>query len=313
MWMTVAVSGFAQPLVAVVVLDQAARDQGYAVELEEWVIDDVLPVDVREGERVRIVDPDGGRHELDVAPGEAWEIAGPHGEAWMSRLGEEIRTDVIEVRGERASVQRLAESLGATLRIDGDRALLIRDDVLFDAPWVDAEVDALDEVRLVRVDATRAPTRTATSAPTRTATSAPTRSATSAPTSAPSSVAAPSAALSAPSARVEVNRCTLDPRSVAPPEVAEPPRPVAVEPVPEPLPPDAEARWALLDPAPYVGLFLCGDGTPLLLSASGAYSVPEQNGQWVVSAPGMIHLLVDGVDVGRAAIEVDRRHCRAVW
>ena len=51
----------------------------------------------------------------------------------------------------------------------------------------------------------------------------------------------------------------------------------------------------------------------MLLDGSGAFLHPEGNGEWYVSAPGVVRLLVDGAAWRRAAIEPDRRYCRAVW
>ena len=92
-----------EALVAVVVVDQEARESGYALALDGFLIDDALPVDVVEGDELVLVDPAGRTEPLDVAMGEAWEITGSDGEAWMSTLEEEVRTDVIAVRAPAAS------------------------------------------------------------------------------------------------------------------------------------------------------------------------------------------------------------------
>ena len=103
------------PLVAVVVVDQEARESGYALEIDGWLVDDALPVDVAEGEALQLVAPDGHTEPLDLAPGEAWEVTGPKGEAWMSLLDDEIRTDLIAVKGDARAIDALAKSLDADL------------------------------------------------------------------------------------------------------------------------------------------------------------------------------------------------------
>lgn len=293
----------AAPLVAVVVVDQEARDEGYAIALEDLVVGDALPVDVAEGEHVAVVAPDGERHPLDVAPGEAWEISGAAGEAWMSRLGEEVRTDVIVVRGEEQAIRALADALGAEVRGDGDRTWLVGEDILFDAPWVDPEgIGELREVKLVRVDEPIPADR-------------PSRLA--APIAAPVAVAAPTAApVAAPSGTpLDAVATTLPTRAkVACPDRKAPPPPPPAAP-PEPAAPSEPAgtQSPELDPMPYARMYLCGDGTPILLDPGGSFVHAEVAGEWYVSAPGVVHLLVGGGLWGRAAIEADRHYCRAVW
>jgi hypothetical protein len=296
----------ADPLVAVVVIDQAARDEGYALELEDLLIEDALPLDVGEGERVRIVDPDGGRHELDVAPGEAWEVSGPRGEAWMSRLGEEVRTDLLVVRGDPEAVEALARALGAEVVASPERTLLVREGILFDAPWAEVDgLDRLDEVGLVRVE-DAAPARPAS--PATLAVRPPS----------PVAIAPPSlAAAIAPEKaepRVEALPTGLArPRVEAPPEAPAEEEPVVEEPVAEePVPELLAVEEDPLDPVPYLGVWMCGDGTGLVLSAGG-FTSPDAKGTWYVSSPGVVRLLVRGAVWGRAAIETDRHYCRAVW
>jgi hypothetical protein len=211
----------------------------------------------------------------------------------MSKIGEEVRTDVIEVRGSADAVAELADALGAEVKARGDRVWLVRDDILFDAPWVgDEERASVDEVRFVPVEpevqVQTAPSAVAPRpvvralAPTRAGVAVSLESALSAP--APADGPAP-ASISDILAAVEA-----------------PPAPVAVAPT----------TPVELDPLAYVGLYLCGDGTMLLLSSGGHFSHSRAVGEWKVSAPGVVRLEVGGKLWGRAGIDVAERHCRAV-
>jgi hypothetical protein len=303
-WMTAVAS--ADPLVAVVVIDQEARDQGYAVELEDLVLDDALPIDVAEGEQVRIVDPDGGRHPLDVAPGEAWEVVGPDGEAWMSKLGEDVRTDVLVVRGDEAAIRALASELGARIRVEDGRTLLVGHDVLFAAPWVrSAAVDRVEEVGFVRVHPETAreddlPTTGRPSAPRRMVASAAPTARTVAPPSVVSTAVV--AAAATPKAPAPTVASTVSGSAGREEVVGE----EVVSQVPA-------AASASLDPGPYVGMYFCGDGTPIALDGAGHFASPHGSGEWFVSAPGVVRLQVNGAPLGRVAIEPDRHYCHAVW
>jgi hypothetical protein len=284
-------SALADPLVAVVVVDQEARDQGYALELEDLVVEDALPVDVADGEHVRIVDPDGGRHEIDVAPGEAWEVTGARGEAWMSRIGQDVRSDVLLVRGDEDAVRALAGALRADVRPGDGGLLLVRPGLLFDAPWASAPgLDRVDEVRFVRVDEARPAVRAVVAPVSATIATAPESPPVPPPTPTAEAAVAPVAAISKPEA----------PEDVVPTE--------------SPAEASPEDRLAVaLDPGPYVGTYFCGDGNPLILAGSGFFAAPQGKGEWYVSAPGVVHLVIDGQPWGRAAIEADRHYCHAVW
>lgn len=297
----------ADPLVAVVVVDEAAREEGYALQLEDLVLYEALPVAVGEGEEVRIVDPSGVRHALDVAPGEAWEITGPKGEAWMSRIGEEVRTDVLLVRGDDDAVGTLAEALGAEVVVEGEQTWLVGTDILFEAPWVGSEgLEKLAEVGLVRAEPVETPAepRGSVPPPRPVVVRQAVRAVAPAPVEAPP-VAAPVAAAPVAQAPVPVAAAVAvrAPERRAARVVEEP-----AAPAPEPA-----DRTAVLDPEAYVGLYLCGDGTGLLLDPSGVFLHPHGSGEWYVSAPGVVRMLVDGATWKRAAIETDRRYCRAVW
>ena len=288
-------SAQAQPLVAIVVVDQEARDSGYALEIDGWLVEDALPVDVAAGERVALVDSVGRAELLDLAPGEAWEVTGADGEAWMSKLDEEIRTDLIVVRGSEASIEALAESLNADVFSEDGRIYLSGKDILLDAPWVEDEAALeVEEVALVRVEAEAAegaePEQTGvfTPAPAR----IPTRSLAAAT---PAGLSSPAPAVDPPSTEAEGQA----EERVAP----ELPR---VEP---------EARPELRDdhPARYAGLHLCRDDV-LWLHPSGTYAFRGVDGVWSVATPGVVRLLTDdGQVLFRASIDPKSRFCRDVW
>lgn len=143
----------ADPVVAIVVMDEEAREQGYALELDGWLVEDALPIDVVEGETVHLVDADGQAEPLDVAAGEAWAISGEKGEAWMSVIGEDVRSDLVAVVGEAEAVVDLATDLGVDVFREGNRYYLKGDDVLFAVPWTEARMAAtIREVGLVGTD-----------------------------------------------------------------------------------------------------------------------------------------------------------------
>ncbi len=283
-------AALAAPQVAVVVVDLEAREEGYALALEDLVFEDALPVDVVEGDRVMVVDPDGGRHPLDVAPGEAWVVSGPEGEAWMARIGEEIRTDVLLVRGDADAVRGFAEAMGAEVRIDEDQVWLVGRDLLFQAPWAEARgLHRLDDVAFVPVGREPPPGAVAAVDP---------------------AVGGSRRSVSAP-ARVLLDR---SPDAVRGSEGEA--RVLEVTPAPEPEAPieeEVRSERDPLDPGPYVGLYHCADGQPLALQPGGTFAVAGGSGDWSVSAPGVVHLHLAGGGGLRAAIETDRHYCRAVW
>ncbi len=294
----------AQPLVAVVVVDEEAREHGYVLELDGWLVDDALPIDVVEGDVVQLVGPDGAAHPLDVAAGEAWEITGPQGEAWMSALQEDVRTDLIAVRGDRASVDALATTLGAEVLVRDGVTYLSGRDVLLDAPWVDDPVaQRVREVRLVRVDeasVAKQPVRS--------------RAALARPASHRGVVGTKPAPVAAPAPVLE----TVAPVKAAAPSVAEVAAPTP--PVDE-VPPRPSAESSIAsdlsrvehDRERYAGLYLCR-GTPLLLHPAGVYLLGEHQGSWHVGAPGVVRLQgPEGELWYRAAVEPDRAFCRELW
>ncbi len=282
----------AKPAVALVILDPEAREEGYALTLDGWRIDDALPVEVARGEAISLVDPDGRAEPLDVAGGEAWEIAGPKGEAWMSLLEEEIRTDVVLVQGDRRAIAALAVELGAELATAGEFTVLSAPGLLFDLPWVEG-VDRrqIERLRYVRVDegGREAP---APVAPVRTALGRR-------ELPRPSRVSAPVAAT---------------PTAAAVPErrAAVPAAPLTVSP-PAPDPGFAAEARSERDREHYSGTYLCRD-TLLVLDPSGVYAVGADRGVWSVGAPGVVRMYgPNGQLWYRAAFEPAGVSCRAVW
>lgn len=307
----------AQPLVAVVVVDEEARESGYALELGGWLVEDALPVDVVAGDVVRLVGPDGVAERLDVAAGEAWEIAGASGEAWMSALEEDVRTDLIAVKGSEAALAALATTLGAErFERDGVTYLAGRD-VLLDAPWVDDPVaQRVREIRYVRVDELGAAPTADRTASLRTAfrEGAVRRPAPLAPgpvgPAAETEPAPPSAPVAAPVASTTAAPATAasSPVAASAPVAAEPesPAPSAVDPL------AGRPEVETLREA-YAGMFLCRDN-PLYLHPAGVYFIGAHQGTWHVGAPGVVRLLgPDGALWYRAAIDPDRGHCRELW
>lgn len=292
LWMTAAALA-ADPLVAVVVIDQAAREEGFALELEDLILEDALPVDVAPGEHVRIVDPDGARHELDVAPGEAWEITGPDAEAWMSRIGEDVRSDVLVVKGDPIAVRALATALKAEVVREDGQTLLVRDGILFAAPWVVADdLDLIDEVSLRRAHTARpAVDRTPTRRPLAAAPARPLAvvSATPAAPIVPVLSAVPSATTPVAKAKPATSVAALAERS------------------------GRRATAVTLAREPYFGAWLCGDGRVAFL-AGNQFSAAGVEGTWVVSAPHVIRLYVGGQSWGRIAFsDAATPSCVAVW
>jgi len=302
----------AEPLVAVVVVDQEARESGYALQLDGWLVDDPLPVDVVEGDQLVLVGPEGHQEPLDVAAGEAWEVTGPDGEAWMSTLGDDVRTDLVAVRAPYETVRRLAEVLSAEIEVRDGVTYLAGPDVLYDVPWVEGhEARDLEEVRFVGVDELGAEV-------------ASERTASRARLGSLPATGAASRALAAP---------TPTPRAPTS-EVAEVPRPVAAaaaatptpEPVAEPTASDPDpdpVSDPVSDPDPgadrmddhlrYAGMYLCRD-QQLYLHPAGVYVFAGQQGEWTVGAPGVARLKgPDGELWYRAAIDPDRSFCREVW
>lgn len=298
-----AVVAQAQPRVAVVVVDEGARQEGYTLQLDDWVADDALPVDVAEGETVVLVSPDGSLDPLDVLPGEVWEITGQDGEAWMSLLDEEVRADVIRVRGPVSAIRALARSLDAEIVVDEGKVWLSGPDILLTAPWVDdplaREVRAVELVRVQDEDAATQVTSPAAEAPRR-------------------RVAAPVQAVTAvrPAPVVEAASVpNAEGAAIASePEVrARPESRARAESRPRSEARGRKAHRQAPPLAPYVGMHLCRDQV-LYLHPAGVYALGTAQGSWTVVAPGVVRLLSPSGELWyRAAINPNTGWCSAVW
>jgi hypothetical protein len=136
---------------ALVVVDARARNEGWVLEVADIVLEDALPVDVEPGETLHVLGPDG---TVDLTPqsGEIWTVSGPEGELWMGLLDDDIRADVVQVRGPTDALEALARTLDAELVDHEGTHWLVREDILLDLPWVeeDAAFD-LDAVDVVEV------------------------------------------------------------------------------------------------------------------------------------------------------------------
>jgi len=301
----------ADPLVAVVVIDQEARESGYALQLDGFLVDDAIPLDVVDGDELLLVDPDGRAEPLDVAVGEAWEITGPEGEAWMATLDEEVRTDLIAVKAPYRTVKRLAEALSAEVKVSDGVTYLAAPEVLYDLPWVEGlDTRRLEEVRYVRVDELvddDAPVRMVRKGVAR---RAPAVASVAVPEPAVDPVPAPMAAApavaSVPAPVVAAARPLANTWTAAPE-----PEPEPVVPVIAPVSDAQLAHEAQLEA--YAGLYLCRD-QQLFLHPAGIYVFAGQRGEWHVGAPGIARLEgPDGELWYRAAIEPERGFCREVW
>ncbi|MCB9675526.1 MAG: hypothetical protein H6737_10445 [Alphaproteobacteria bacterium] len=289
-------AAFAEPLVAVVVVDQEAREQGYALEIDGWLVNDALPVDVAKGEVLRLVDPAGRTEELDLAPGEAWEVTGPDGEAWMSLLDDEIRTDLIAVRGPAEAIGALAKSLDARIEVREGVVYLKGDDILLDAGWVDDELALqVDEVTFVRVRVREDDAQPARPAGRPAIAAVPAVLPVAVPAVAPTPVAAPEIAAPAADPVIDPRERT---RGRAKPEPKRPPPGRVV----------GEAAWEA-----YAGRHMCR-GEMMWLHPDGTYGFRGVVGYWQVVSPGIVRLeSLEHELWWRAAIEPTTGHCRDAW
>ena len=249
-----------------------------------------------------LVDPDGRTEPLDLAAGEAWEISGPQGEAWMSLLDEEIRTDLLAVRGSPSAVEALAEHLEAEVLSDGSTTWLSAPDILLNAPWVeDSRAAAITEVSLVRVEESLSAEQPST----------------------------PSAGAAAAVPRVPPSRLPADamPTSEAPTALPEAPAKALrgstracadkTPTVARPAAAELVDGWQDHDLAAagmeaYAGTHLCGDDV-LWLHPAGSFAVRGISGTWSVSAPGVIKMERAGQIEFLGSIHPDTGYCRAVW
>ncbi len=297
----------ADPLVAVVVVDQEAREEGYVLEIDGWLIEDALPIDVAEGESLELIDPSGHVEPLDVRPGEAWEVTGPRGEAWMSLLDDEIRTDLIAVKGSVESVDALAEALDADILLAEGTVYLKARDVLLDAAWVEDELALqIDQVELVRVrkadkgdEDGKLPSAARPRPARRTASIA--ASTWTRPVAAPVSVAEP---VNAP---VETEVSGGSAAAGAPDTSAEPVAPAPeVDEAVEPARAVGEAAYLA-----YAGDYQCRNET-LWLNAGGTWVFRGVSGTWRMVSPGVVRMESWAGELWwRAGIQ--EGHCRDVW
>jgi hypothetical protein len=294
----------AEPLVAVVVVDEEAREEGYALEIDGWLVEDALPVDVAEGEVLELVDPDGRVEPLDVQPGEAWEVTGPKGEAWMSLLDDEIRTDLIAVKGSPKSVDALAAALDADIVLADGTVYLKARDVLLDAAWVEDELALqIDEVELVRVRKAEEPEASDTPTPA----STPSRSI--------HRAAAAAAAIGVrPAARpVAEAPASKTPAVSGTSTVDAPEAPVAAAPTVDDVEPFSRDPRAVGEAAylAYAGDYQCRNET-LWLNAGGSWVFRGVSGSWRMVSPGVVRMESwTGELWWRAGIQDG--HCRDVW
>ncbi len=293
----------ADPVVAIVAIDEAAREQGYALQLDGWMVEDALPIDVVEGETVHLVDADGRKELLDVAAGEAWEVSGHAGDAWMSVLGEDVRTDLVAIVGDPAAVVDLATDLGVDVFREGQRYYLKGDDVLFAVPWTKARLaSTIREVGLVGTDEVLEH-ETRASPPLRPA----------------DAHALPRFVPAAPPARTGRSAIPRPLAEVAPlaslgalPSAAPPPRhPDLPQAVPTERP-HADPNVSL-DPEAYAGRYRCRNEL-MWLHPAGVFSFRGTTGTWRVSAPGVVRMYDhEGQLLARAAVEPERGFCREAW
>ena len=139
-----------------IVLDPAARAALIEAEAGGQHHRGALPLEV-EGDEVELIGP-SGRLRLPVAPSTAYQVDG-WGTARQWVLGEEVRTDVVEVSGVEAAVRNLASALGARApqawngrwRLEGPEALTR-------LSWM-GDLAEISEVALVLTDEGRARAR----------------------------------------------------------------------------------------------------------------------------------------------------------
>ena len=294
----------ADPVVAIVVVDEEAREQGFALQLDGWMVEDALPIDVVEGETVHLVDEDGHTELLDVVAGEAWEITGGKGEAWMSVIGEDVRSDLVAIVGEAEAVVDLATDLGVEVFREGNRYYLKGEGVLFDVPWTEARLaSTIREVGLVGTDEVLENERDAGAVVRPSGTHAGPRYVPARPR---------------PTSRTRTAGPTVLPRPLA--EVAplastpapDAPAPQAEEPEPE-VPRLDPTTQVTLDPEAYAGQYRCRNEM-MWLHPAGVFAFRGVTGSWMVSAPGVVRLFDhEGRLVAKAAIEPDRNFCREAW
>lgn len=138
-----------------IVLDPAARAALIEAEAGGQHHRGALPLEV-EGNEVELIGP-SGRLRLPVAPSTAYQVDG-WGTARQWVLGEEVRTDVVEVGGPEVVVRNLASALGARTQAWNGRWRLEGPDALTRLSWM-GDLAEISEVALVLTDQGRARAR----------------------------------------------------------------------------------------------------------------------------------------------------------
>lgn len=291
----------AKPLVAVVVVDREAREEGYAIEIDGWLVEDALPVDVAEGEVLKLVDPDGRTERMDVAAGEAWEVTGARGETWMALLDDEIRTDLLVVTGDPSAIRELAESLEAEVFEEDGKTYLAGKDVVLDAGWVDQELALqIEQASFVKVRARDddAPEQPVDRAPLAARGAILPQVAPLAPVE---EAPAPQQAVVAPAAAVAT---AVQPAVRVPVEQAAPEQPAQD---------DFPSDEVMAQLERYSGIHVCGNRVLVNMRPDGTWAFDGIVGYWHVSAPNVVRLQTfEGQTLYKAAFD-DQVQCMAVW
>ena len=111
------------------VVDQQARDAGFAIEAAGTVSDAKLPLAFDASQRVSLVGPDT-EESLEADPGELVYVHGENAEVTRLVIGQDVDADRVWVEGSREAADELALRLGGALRLDGDRWQLAAPDAL---------------------------------------------------------------------------------------------------------------------------------------------------------------------------------------
>jgi len=300
-WISAAV---ASPVV-VVIVDEEARMAGYALEVEDEVLDTPLPVTLHDDEPVHLLGPRGLRERMDLSDGEAWEIQGSSGELWMSLLEEDVRIDLIEVRADSVTVAELARAIDGDVIEEGGRTFVYGPEALYGVARLRGQLAAeVDQVSLVFEDDLADPPSDESIERSRVTSRAVVRAVPSAAQSArqtPSMVVLPTS-VARPTALRDVGGL-FDHATPTGELMAVPMAEVSTKP-----------NTAALDTEAYAGVHLCR-GQLLTLSPSGYYAFGGATGPWRVSAPGVVRLLSpDGAELWwRAAFGLEHRQCVEVW
>lgn len=140
-----------------ILLDAPARQARIEAEAEGRHHRGALPLEI-EAHEVELVGPEG-RLRLPVTANTAYQVDG-WGTARQWRLGEEVRTDAVEVDGDETAVRNLAWALGsrAPRRWNG-RWRLEAPDALVRLSWM-GDLPEISEVALVPTDEADAPSET---------------------------------------------------------------------------------------------------------------------------------------------------------